>query len=225
MAIAIADVIADRLKISSPHTGKFRLNESYRPIAEALVAKYREISHVPVDKMIFIENTDATPRRKGRFILAQIGVVPPKWSEIIEQLTGVEVAYWMEIFKKHVEGLSREQIIALIYHELRHVSRLGGIVGHDVEDWANMISALGTRWNCVDAEVPDLLAEGVDWESIQANKLVDDPEPEEEDGAADDDEDVQISIAAGGQTVTTTFDQMRRATERLRQAERRAEQC
>jgi hypothetical protein len=41
-----------------------------------------------------------------------------------------------------------------------------GIVGHDVEDWFNMIEKFGTIW-AAEYEIPDLLDKEVNWESIE----------------------------------------------------------
>jgi hypothetical protein len=53
--------------------GTYVVNEDYRPIAEALVKKYEEIAHVPVDAILFIENTKSKAMSRGRTKFAQIG--------------------------------------------------------------------------------------------------------------------------------------------------------
>jgi len=62
--------------------------------------------------------------------------------------------------------MSREQVYALIYHELRHIDTDGSIKGHDIEDWTNMIEKLGVDWGSTRAGIPNLLGANVDWESI-----------------------------------------------------------
>lgn len=198
-------LFAEIVEAADPWDGKFCINEAYRPIAEALVAKYPEINHVSVNNMIFIENAETAPKRKGRYILAQIGTVPGKWSEIIEQLTGARVWYYMEIFKKHVKGLSREQIVALVYHELRHVSPLGGTVGHDIEDWWNMVHVLGPQWNCFGVSIPDLLGDDVDWNTITARRLFDEPG----NGAADEADDERPAADSTLMTISAAADNKR----------------
>lgn len=79
--------------------------------------------------------------------------------------------YYIEFFKRNIADLSREQIIAVVYHELRHIGPDGEIVLHDIEDWANMHYKLGPRWATTKAAIPDLLAEGVDWDSIRGPQL------------------------------------------------------
>lgn len=62
--------------------------------------------------------------------------------------------------------MSREQIYALIYHELRHIGTDGKMVDHEINDWINMVEKLGMNWNTTRAPIPDLLDEGIDWDSI-----------------------------------------------------------
>lgn len=118
--------------------GKYVVNEAYRPIAEALVKKYEELRHIPVADILFVDNTEGTGKNKNKKKLAQVGKIPEKWMEIIHQLTGKSFGYFMEFFKRNTQDMGREQIIAVIYHELRHIGRDGELVLHDIEDWANM---------------------------------------------------------------------------------------
>ena len=147
-------------------TGKYFINEAYRPVATALVKKYKEISHVVVNNILFIEDTEGTKKKQGRTIFAQIGLIPEKWDDVIYQLTGKRFGYMMEIYKINIAMMSREQVYALIYHELRHIDTDGSIKGHDIEDWTNMIEKLGVDWGSTRAGIPNLLGANVDWESI-----------------------------------------------------------
>lgn len=148
-------------------TGKFLINESYRPIAQALVKKYEELKHIAVESILFIEDTESAKKSNGQIIFAQIGAIPEKWSDIVYQTSGQPFDYLMEIFKINTAMMSREQIIALIYHELRHIGEDGKIKSHDIEDWTNMVEKLGLDWGSTRASIPNLLADGVDWESIE----------------------------------------------------------
>lgn len=68
--------------------GTYVVNEDYRPIAEALVKKYEEIAHIPVDAILFIENTKSKAMYRGRAKYAQIGKIPARWQEVLYQLAG-----------------------------------------------------------------------------------------------------------------------------------------
>lgn len=154
--------------------GKYKINENYRPIAQALVEKFKELEYVPVKNILFIENLEDKRKKNNAIVYAQISKVPGKWEEIIYQVTEKHFDYMMEIFKENTTEMSREQIIALIYHELRHIQivtkkdgRELDIVAHDVEEWLNMAEKLGLNWQSTMSQVPDLLADGVDWNSIE----------------------------------------------------------
>jgi hypothetical protein len=63
--------------------------------------------------------------------------------------------------------MSREQIIALIYHELRHIDTYGDLQPHDVEDWSNMVATLGTDWNSTESRIKNLLEDEVLWRELE----------------------------------------------------------
>jgi len=83
------------------------------------------------------------------------------------QVTGHTYEYIIEIFKHNVEAMSREQIILLLYHEMRHINIEGKLVEHEINDWVCMIDKLGPNWATTKASVPDLLDEDINWENIQ----------------------------------------------------------
>jgi len=154
--------------------GKYKINENYRPIADALKVKFRDLEYVPVKNILFIENTEDKRKKNNSTVYAQISKMPGKWEEIIYQVTGKYFEYMLEVFKENTISMSREQIVALIYHELKHIQLVQtkdgpkiDIVSHDVEDWFNMVEKLGVSWASTKGQVPDLLAEGVSWETIE----------------------------------------------------------
>ncbi|MCK9326783.1 MAG: hypothetical protein M0P69_14925 [Bacteroidales bacterium] len=154
--------------------GVYKINEAYRPIAKALKEKFEELAYVPVGNILFIENLESKRKKNNKIIYAQISKMPSKWLDIIYQVTGQSFEYMLEIFRENIAEMSREQIVALVYHELRHIQLVMAdngpkvdIVSHDIEDWTNMIQKLGTDWASTKGEVPDLLAADVDWESIE----------------------------------------------------------
>lgn len=166
--------MAERLALAvTEWTGKYFINESYRPIAEKLVAKYPELKYAPVKNILFVENTEDKRKDKHKVVYAKISKIPGRWEEIIMQITGKQFAYMLEIFRENVIGMSREQIVALMYHELRHIQIVTDegkvdIVGHEISDWANMIEKLGPDWATTMANIPNLLSDGItNWEDIE----------------------------------------------------------
>lgn len=155
--------------------GQYVINEAYRPIAGALIKKYPEIGHIPLLSILFIDNTTGTGTSRNKRKNAQIGKIPTKWQEIIKQLTGHTFIYYMEFFRLNISEMSQEQIIALIYHELRHIDINGDLRHHDIEDWSEMVAKLGPDWHQTMRSLPNLLDDGVDWGSIQSQGLFSEP--------------------------------------------------
>lgn len=147
--------------------GKYKINESYRSIAAALIEKYPELNHIAVESILFVEDTESAKKNKGQTVFAQIGTIPEKWSDIVYQTSGQPFDYLLEIFKINMAMMSREQIIALVYHELRHIGKDGKIIDHEISDWTNMVEKLGLDWANTKGSIPNLLSDGVDWESIE----------------------------------------------------------
>ncbi|GEA17771.1 putative metallopeptidase [Moorella sp. E306M] len=172
------DIDTSRLLVLPEWGGKYVINEAYRPIAEALVKKYPELRFKLVDEILFVDNTEDKGKQKNKYKNAQIGKIPEKYREIITQLTGRSFSYIMEFYKRNIETMSREQIIALVYHELRHIGADGDIILHDIEDWANMHYKLGPDWASTMRGIPNLLDEGVDWDSITGPSLFNNLEPD-----------------------------------------------
>lgn len=67
--------------------GKYKINEDYRPIAKALKAKFKELEYVPVENILFIENTEDKRKVNNSIVHAQISKLPGKWEDIIYQVT------------------------------------------------------------------------------------------------------------------------------------------
>ena len=132
--------------------------------------KFQELKHIPIGSILFIDLTEAKGVTNNKIKNAQIGKVY-KWHEIIYQLTGKRFQYYMEFFQRNISHMSSEQIILLIYHELRHIGMDGSLVHHDIEEWANMYHRLGADWSATKRKLPDLLDDKVDWDSIKSTNL------------------------------------------------------
>lgn len=127
-------------------------NFIYRPIAEKLVKKFDELGHIKPGRILFIEDTEWEPRDGDkRPWQARIR----KANKQLEAMTG----YWyvIETRRYFTDNMSKEQVIALLYHELRHIDRNGEIIPHDVEEWSNIIATLGIDWNSRKSQIIDIL--------------------------------------------------------------------
>jgi hypothetical protein len=182
------------LVLVSEWTGDYLINDSYRPIAEQLCRKFTRELHAQSEEILFVDNLKDRKLNKGRLVFAQISVIQPKMAEIIEQMTGRKFKFIMEFFKKNMEMMAREQIIALVYHELRHIDSVGKLVDHDIADWAEMLTKIGPNWATTRASIPDLLDDSLTkWEDIEGPMTLFPresrlemvmPEPETEQGLA-----------------------------------------
>jgi len=140
-------------------------NYSYRPIANKLVDKFKEIKHIQTEKILFIEDIEwhkPDSIKPKKYWFARIS----KANNQLQSMTGYD--YVMETRNYFIERMNREQIIALIYHELRHIDEYGDIISHDVEDWDNLVSTLGRDWATAKAKIIDILDEGFEeWDELR----------------------------------------------------------
>ncbi len=88
-----------------------------------------------------------------------------KANKQFSSMSGYE--YILETRNYFIERMSREQIIALIYHELRHIDEYGDLQPHDIEDWDNMIATLGKDWATTKAEIKNLIDDDIPWEELE----------------------------------------------------------
>ncbi|WP_302806731.1 putative metallopeptidase [Cloacibacillus porcorum] len=135
------------------------------PIAEGLINKYDELHHIDPDKILFVVNHKSAGSRK-QMVLAKTTKIPPKWSEILYQLGSCSYFYMIEFFAKTTAAMDENQMVALVYRELRRISPEGEILSPDVIDWWQMLMGLGRKWYYPDNSCPNLLDDNVDWKKL-----------------------------------------------------------
>jgi uncharacterized protein YqiB (DUF1249 family) len=168
------------LVVVDEYGGEYSINEAYRPIAEHLKEKFEELEHVPVDSILFIDRQETKQKRANKTVCAQVSKVPTRFQAIIYQLTGYTFTFMIEVFKANTAYMTRPQIVALLYHEMRHIQLVvtdsGAdikIVGHDIEDWTQMVEKLGVNWNSEKQQIPNLLDNSItDWDSIEGPQML-----------------------------------------------------
>jgi|GEM_PF-3568754 len=172
----VRDVVLDLL--GDPGECTYQVCEEYRKIARALVRKFGDSelrdAKNEVERILFLANTTDLPKRSGAPRIATIAKLPGRFSDILYQLTGRWFSYMMTIYKAWLVGTEPQALAYVIYHELRHLDGLGGLRNHDIEDWHEMHSRLGPNWHRLE-QLPDLLAEGVDWGALTVPVLLPDP--------------------------------------------------
>lgn len=151
----------DNAKFGDKHWIK---NYIYRPIAEKLVNKFPELSHIKPKNILFIEDMEwekPNSAKPKKYWMARISIANKQF----EAMTGYN--YILETRNYFIEKMSREQIIALIYHELRHIDKYGDLQPHDIEDWDNMVATLGKDWAETKAEIVDLIEDDIFWRQLE----------------------------------------------------------
>lgn len=109
-------------------------NYMYTPIAKKLVEKFDELNHVNTNEILFLEDTEWKPGNAKYNWEA----ITRKTNKNFLELTGFK--WIIEIRAWYTDKMSREQIVLLIYHELRHVDpEDDGLKKHDFESWRNVI--------------------------------------------------------------------------------------
>lgn len=137
-------------------------NSVYRPIANKLIAKFEELQHIIPSNILFIEDMEwKDPKNGKRPWMARISKANKQFSAI----SGYE--YILETRNYFIERIQREQIIALIYHELRHIDTFGDIQLHDIEDWNDMVATLGTDWATTRAKIKNLIEDEILWRELE----------------------------------------------------------
>ena len=143
------------------------VNFKYAPLAEKLKVKFEELSHININRILFLED------------FVSFAYKPPKeptWVAKVKKasadITNIW-GYWYIMTIRHhlVCDKSQEQVVALIYHELRHVGRFGEIIPHDIEDWECLVEALDKDWFKGTHLVDNILADSFEWSARSRHNI------------------------------------------------------
>lgn len=135
-------------------------NDIYRPVAFKLVTKFEELKHIRPEKILFLEDMDWTPGANSW--IARIS----KANKQMKQMVGYE--YVLETRNYYTKNMSKEQIVALVFHELRHIDGDGNLKQHDVEDWGDMIATLGVDWATTKGDIINILDDDFEeWDRLR----------------------------------------------------------
>lgn len=178
---------------------RYQANEGYRSIARALVERFASLRHIALGTVLFVDDLEGRPGSNGRLRTVKV----QKLSPLLSWLTGWE--FVVTVFKQHTADFSRQQLIAMLYHALRHIGPDGKLTGHDIEEWADLYAALGADWATTQRSIPDLLGSDIDWTAVKGRlprltvlpggltpierMAQGDPEPEDEPSGLPDDPD------------------------------------
>jgi predicted metallopeptidase len=135
----------------------------YRPVCKKLAEKFEELKHLKsaIGAILFLEDMNWKEKSGKRSWIARIS----KTNNQFREMTGYH--YILETRNYYIDKMSKEQIAALLYHELRHIDKNGDLVEHDIEDWSNMVATLGVDWATTMANIQDILEEDFEgWNSV-----------------------------------------------------------
>jgi hypothetical protein len=129
-------------------------NYMYAPIARKLIEKFDELEGININEILFLEDTEWEPANAKYNWKA----ITRKTNKHFQELTGYK--YIVETRQYYTEKMSREQLVILIYHEIRHVDPDDdGLKKHDIEDWNNVIATFGKGWDSTRARLKDILSD------------------------------------------------------------------
>lgn len=137
-------------------------NLIYRPICEKLCKKFEILKHIKPSRILFLEDTYWTGSEKKISWPARV----KETNKQFQAITGYY--YVVETREFYTENMSREQIVALMYEQLKHIGTDGKIVDYDVRGWEDMIATLGADWSSTKANIQNILDEDFDeWEELR----------------------------------------------------------
>lgn len=145
------------------------VNSKMRPIADGLIKKYDELHHIDLEKILFVVNHKSAGSKK-RVVLANTTRIPTKWGDVLYQLGAVRYEFMIEFYAKTTSVLDQNQMIALVYSELRRIGPEGEIIAPDTHDWWQLLNGLGRHWFYPDASCTNLLDENVTWKKLMGDR-------------------------------------------------------
>lgn len=149
----------DNAKFGDKHWIK---NFIYKSIAKRLVAKFPELKHISIPRVLFIEDMEWKDPVNGK---SQWMAKISKANKQFETMSGY--SYILETRNHYIEKMSREQIVMLLYHELRHIDKFGDLIPHDVEDWSNLLATVGTDWATTQTKIKNLIDDEIIWIELE----------------------------------------------------------
>lgn len=144
------------------------VNSRMRPIAQDLIKKFEELRHLEADKILFVVNNKHVPS-KTKIVYAKTSKISDKWRDLLYQMGSIGFLYMVEFYGKSTSLLDENQIIALVYSELRRIGPEGKLISPDTNDWWQLLMGLGRHWYYPDAECPNILEAGKTWRDLMGD--------------------------------------------------------
>ncbi len=122
-----------------------RLSELYAAIGQELIDTEESLAPLrgaPVTIAYLASEGD--PKAAGKTVQGKCEKIADKYK------WGIPADFTITLFEPNIEYMTEDQIRILIFHELLHLQVDGDdvrIVGHDLEDFKEIIDRFGTEWN------------------------------------------------------------------------------
>jgi len=105
------------------------VNAKIRPIAEGLIRKFDELSHLNAEQILFVRTHKGGSTK--RVVLARTSRISDKWRDLLEQTGSLPFTHMVEFLDKPTACLDENQMVALVYRELRRIGPEGEIRNPD----------------------------------------------------------------------------------------------
>ena len=128
---------------------KYERDEDLERIAWDIVAQEEDFFDIRVtEPRICVLTCNQKKMSEGRLVYADICSVPDKYKAV------AEFDYIITVYGNNAALLSDQGIRILLEHELRHINIKNGtkgitfgIIGHDIEDFYEIINKYGMDWS------------------------------------------------------------------------------
>lgn len=179
-----------------------------RELAFRLIRRHPELLKEvpPLSDILFVLDKEATPKKNGRPVLAQVSRIPTRFADFVYE---GDKQFMLEWFALNVHGRTINQQQVIMVHELLHFEfdedKLAhGLRGHDFEDFRVLMDRFGYRWSDPRlGDVPDILAADFSWGKQGQARL---DLQSVADGVAAAVPGTEVTVSAGGQEATVKAD-------------------
>lgn len=130
----------------------FESDRSLRKLAERVIRAYpEEFGHIELDRVEFLMETTGKPSGAAA-VCHKVSIL----ARSAMAIRGTGIDWVIAFFSCAAEGRSTQWMQLVMFHELLHIGTRGGLVEHDVEDFAQVLRMAGIDWTS-DNNLPDII--------------------------------------------------------------------